>query len=96
MWIEMDLIGFKIKTRHLMGILRCLVLLILTRGTDCAILMTYIAGFHDRQVHGTFLFQISIIFRRSIGEVGIWAYGRDITCSERLDSRKIIRHMGWR
>ena len=79
MWIEMDLIGFKIKTRHLMGIRRCLVFLILTRGTDCAILMTYIAGFHDRQ-----------------GEVGIWAYGRDITCSERPDSRKIIRHMGWR
>ena len=22
------------------------------------------------------------------GEVGIWAYGRDITCSERPDSRK--------
>ena len=75
MWIEMDLIGFKIKTRHLMVIRRCLVFLILTRGTDCAILMTYIAGFHDRQVHGTFLFQISIIFRRSIGgggHMGLW------------------------
>ena len=45
---------------------------------------------------GRFCSKFPLYLDGASGEVGIWADGRDITCSERPDSRKIIRHMGWR